>query len=206
MYKNILLADDHSVVRVGTGMILKEKYNDIVITHAENYDEVKEHLRNQTFDLLVLDISMPGSLYKNMIKDIKSVQPQIKILIFSSTDESIAVQYIKEGAEGYLNKISDEYLIIKAVESIFEKGFYYSDVLVKQVLNNQIQKPITEVLSEREFQVFKLLAEGNGNLEISNILNIGEPTVGTYKRRIYEKLEIDNIISLYKLYVHNSFD
>ncbi len=203
MYKTILIADDHFVVRVGIAMILKEKYKDIKIIYAENYYEVSEQLNQKKIELLILDINMPGSIGKDNVKEIKSIQPEIKVLIFTTNNEAVASQYIKEGADGYLNKLSDEKMILKAVESIYENGHYYSSELVQQLVNNSIKKPISEILSERELQVFKLLAQGNGNLEIANILGVKESTAGTYKKRIYEKLEINNLITLHKIYLES---
>lgn len=200
MNKKILIADDHHVVRVGTSMILKSKINDISIDFAENYTEVKQKLASQKFDLVILDIDMPESTFKLMIKELKTIQEDLLIMIFSMYKDNVAMQYIREGAEGFLNKLSDEKTIVKAVNSIFEDGFYYPPQIISQIAKGKIGINVAEILSKREFQVFELLAIGNGNLEIANILDIKIPTVGTYKRRINEKLKINNIIELLNIY------
>ncbi|ANF49108.1 DNA-binding response regulator [Chryseobacterium glaciei] len=199
MNKKILLADDHYIVTFGTSMLLKNHFSDVSIECAENYDEVKEKIRSERFDLIILDIEMPGSTFKFMVKELKRIQEDLMILIFSSAKESAALEYIHEGAEGFINKLCSEKALIKAVESIFDQGYYYPSKLIDQAFNRS-KKNGTEVLSERELQVFRLLVQGNGNLEISNILNINISTVSTYKRRIYAKLGVKNIIDLLKIY------
>jgi two-component system, NarL family, response regulator, fimbrial Z protein, FimZ len=204
MNKKILIADDHSVVRLGTAMVLEHHLTNIFCDYAENYGEVKTKLQEGKFDLLILDIDMEGSTFKFMIKELKMIQEDLPILIFSSYKENIAVEYIQEGAEGFLNKLSNEETLIKAVQTILEDGFYYTPQLIEQLSVQHKKKDIIETLSERELQVFKLLAEGNGNLEIANVLNIQMTTASTYKRRIYAKLGVDNVIDILKLY--NSYN
>lgn len=200
MNKKILIADDHSVVRLGTALVLENQFSNIFCDYAENYGEVKKKLHEERFDLLILDIDMEGSTFKLMIKELKMIQEDLPILIFSSYKENIAVEYIQEGAEGFLNKLSNEQTLIKAVQTIFEDGFYYTPQLIEQLSAHRQKKDIIETLSERELQVFRLLAEGNGNLEIANTLNIQMTTASTYKRRIYAKLGVDNVIDILKIY------
>jgi|UPI0006464134 DNA-binding NarL/FixJ family response regulator len=200
MKKKILIADDHSVVRLGTALVLENQITDIDCDYAENYDEVKEKLKEEKFDLLILDIDMEGSTYKYMIRELKNIQEDILILMFSSYKENVAVEYIQEGAEGFLNKMSSEKILVRAVRSIFEDGFYYTPQLIEQLSKYQQKKDVNEVLSERELQVFRLLAEGNGNLEIANALNIQMTTASTYKRRVFAKLGVNNVIELLKIY------
>jgi len=198
MSKKILIADDHHVVRVGTSIIVKEAFQEVLIDFAATYDEVKQKLQAEDFDLIILDIDMPGTVYKSMIKEIKSIRNDVLILVFSSYEEDIALQYYKEGINGFLNKLSEPHEIISAIESIFQKGFYYSSYIMGQMVENQ-SSPV-EILSEREFEIFKLLAQGNGNLEIANLLNVEESTIATLKRRLYKKLKISNLAQLIKIY------
>lgn len=200
MNKKILIADDHYVVRLGTSMALENNFTNLFIDYAENYSEVLAKLNASKFDLLILDINMPGSIYKNMIKDLKNIQEDLLIMIFSSFEETVALEYIQEGADGYLNKLCNERILIKAVKAIFEEGYYYPLNLVKLLTDPPQKIDIQKLLSEREVQVFTLLAEGNGNIEIANILDIQVTTVSTYKRRIYAKLGISNLVDLLKIY------
>lgn len=200
MNKKILIADDHSVVRLGTSIALEDRIDNITIDFAANYNELKEKLTHEKFDLLILDIEMEGSIYKLMISELKNIQEDLLIMIFSSSDESVAIEYILEGAEGYVNKLSNDETLAKAVRSIFQNGQYYPASLIKQFSERSDKKNPKEILSEREFQIFKLLSEGNGNLEIANLLKIQSGTMSTYKKRIYTKLGVKNLIELFKIY------
>ena len=207
MSKKILIADDHFVVRAGTSIILDSYFKDISIFYASNYINVIELLKAEIIDLLILDINMPESKYLEMIKEIKTLQNNIKILVFSVYNEDIAIQYIMEGADGYINKLSDENKIIEAVETIFNSGFYYSPDILLRIKNITVNKvPINpiDLLSKREKEIFDLLVEGNGNIEISNILNIQFSTISTYKNRIFTKLKVNNIAEIIKLYNYYS--
>ncbi|GEJ45299.1 MULTISPECIES: response regulator transcription factor [unclassified Chryseobacterium] len=200
MTKKILIADDHHVVRIGTAMILEKNFNHFEVDFAETYDEVKQKIESEKYDLIILDIELPGSILKSMVKEIKAISPETFILIFTSYKENIALQYIEEGANGFLNKQSDPENFVKAVEAIFRDGYYYTTGIINEILKGNQKKKAIENLSERELQVFNLLAKGNGNLEIANALNIEESTVGTYKRRVYQKLKISNLVELLEIY------
>ena len=200
MTKKILIADDHHVVRIGTALILEKNFNQFEIDFAETYGEAKQKIESEKYDLVILDIELPGSILKSMVKEIKTISPESLILIFTSYKENIALQYIEEGANGFLNKQSDPENFVKAVEAIFKDGYYYTSEMMNEILKGNQRKKAIENLSERELQVFNLLAKGNGNLEIANALNIEESTVGTYKRRVYQKLKISNLVELLEIY------
>ncbi|KMQ61389.1 LuxR family transcriptional regulator [Chryseobacterium angstadtii] len=199
MNEKILIADDRYVVRAGTALVLESAYPDLKIDFAENYEQVQQHLHTQHYDLLLLDIDMPGTQYKKMISELKSIQESLKILVFSGYDKNVAIQYIREGAEGYLSKQSSEEEIQEAVKSVIEKGYYYPGELIGLIIQNKKSNP-SEKLSSREYEIFKLLANGSGNLEIGNKLDIQMSTVSTYKKRIFKKLNISNIAELIKVH------
>ncbi|PWW17706.1 response regulator transcription factor [Chryseobacterium sp. AG844] len=202
MNRKIIIADDHLVVRLGTTLILESHYKDVKISCAKSYIELTEKLYAESFDLLILDINMPESKYLSMIGEIKTIQPNLKILVFSVYDNDVAVRYIIEGADGYINKLSDENNILEAVHQIFETGTYYSPDIVKKLVSSaKKDTPINplETLSEREKEIFDLLVKGYGNIEISNELNLHLSTVSTYKARIYKKLNIKNAVDLVRL-------
>lgn len=200
MTKKILIADGHHVMRIGTAMILEKNFDNFFVDFVETYPEIKQKIQQEKFDLIILDIELPGSIFKSMIKELRALNEDILILIFSFHKESIALQYFEEGANGFLNKLSDIETLIKTVESIFKDGYCYPPGVINQISQRYRKKKPTEILSERELQVFTLLAKGNGNLEIANMLDIQESTVGTYKRRVYDKLKITNLIELLKIY------
>ncbi|KIA94362.1 hypothetical protein OA93_19665 [Flavobacterium sp. KMS] len=199
---NILLADDHSVVRHGISLLLKEAFRSINITHADSFEEVISKLR-QKQDLIFLDINLPGGNSTKMVEKIKQNHPNLLILMFSAYDETqYALRYIHAGANGFLNKDSSDEEIIKAVRSVIETGKYISDVVKEKILENALNKtPINplEILSDREIEVAELLVNGEGNLEISNKLNIQMTTVSTFKNRIFEKLGINNVVRLVEI-------
>ncbi|GEN70430.1 MULTISPECIES: response regulator transcription factor [Chryseobacterium] len=200
MEKRILIADDHSVVRAGTALILRSAYPGLTIDSAENYGRVKEFLKTNHYDLLLLDIDMPGTKYTEMISELKNTQKDLKILIFSAYDQNIAIQYIRKGADGYLNKLGTEEDIKNAIKTILETGYFYPSELIPFIIKNFDGGNSIKKLSPREYQVFELLAKGNGNLEISNHLGLRINTISTFKKRIFQKLKINNIAELIELY------
>jgi len=199
--KNILIADGHYVVRTGTALVLKSKlqYN-CDIDFAETYSETKDMISEKIYDLLIIDIDIPGSIFKAMVKDLKKKQKHLKILFFSTYDDNVGIQYVEEGAAGYLSKGASEAEIIAAVTAMFEEGYYYTINMMKKLVTHSTDSHSVERLSKREFQIFKLLAQGNGNIEISNILNLKMSTISTYKKKIFEKLQVKNVVDLVRIY------
>jgi DNA-binding NarL/FixJ family response regulator len=203
----ILIADDHSIVRQGISMLLKETYKNLFINHAGIFSAVLEMLRKEPFDIIVLDISIPEGKGIQMIDEIKSIQPKVKILIFSAHEEELyALRYLKAGADGYLNKLSSETDFKDAFVSMVKTGSYISELIKNKIVENMLHKqsdnPL-ELLSNRELEIARLLVIGDGNLEIANKLDLQNSTVSTYKSRIFEKLSINNtvaLVSLFKLY------
>lgn len=201
--KNIIIADDHYVVRVGTSIIIESEFNEVKIFYAEKYTQVLDLLRTTKIDLIILDINMPESKYIEMISEIKSINAQVKILVFSVYEENIAIQYIMSGADGYLNKLSDESEIINAIKNIFEIGNYFPNKILDKIIKyarNEISTNPFENLTQKEFKIFELLMNGNGNLEISNILDLKKSTISTHKKRIFEKLNVKSIPEMINLY------
>src|SRR5690554_351787 len=195
--KKVLIIDDHYVVRAGTTLILHSNIKNLEIDQVSSYQEALAKIKGKEFDLIILDIDLPDTRNKKMISELKEIANDIKILMYTSyTDNDIAIQYIREGADGFLNKMAHEKEIVKAINDMLTFGYYFPQQLVG-VIARQIKKrnPI-EKLSERELQIFNLLTEGNGNLEISNIMGIKATTISTYKKRIFEKLDVDNLFRL----------
>lgn len=210
--KNILIADDHSIVRLGASVIIKESIADAEIVQAQTYDEVYHQLKKKSFDLLLLDINMPGGNNIKVVKEILDIQPQLKILIFSSYEENLyALRYINAGASGYLNKNTAMSELKNAINNIMMRGKYMSEAVKELYIqkltstkssfdeNNPLNK-----LSNREMDVAKHLIKGLGILEIATFLNLSSSTVSTYKSRVFEKLNVQNIPDLIELFkVHS---
>lgn len=208
MSYRILIVDDHLVVRTGMAIVLKGQIPELTIENAENFIEAISILKENVFDLIVLDINIPGSKNLEMINDIRSIQPNIKILIFSAyEEEQYGLRYILAGANGYLNKLCSEEKMILAVKSILETGKYVSDEIASKIVDARINKAVINplsALSKREFEIAELLVNGDGNLEISNKLDIHISTVSTYKIRVFEKLKINNLVELINIYKNYS--
>lgn len=206
----VLIADDHSVVRQGVSLILREAFAGMQVVHTDSFSNAVTILSDNFFDLLLLDINLPGGNRVTMIDEVRAVQKDIKILMFSAYDEEqYGLRYIKAGTQGYLNKLSSEDKIIEAVKTILEGGTYMGDKIRDRISGNTLNKasgnPL-DILSGRELEIAGLLAKGDGNLEIANKLDIGTSTVSTYKSRIFEKLGVSNVVSLvekFKLYTGN---
>jgi DNA-binding NarL/FixJ family response regulator len=207
MELNILLVDDHLVVRKGIELVIADSFPKAIVYNAENYIETLEILKTIDVDLVVLDIIINGIEDVKIMKAIKKIQPKTKILIFSCHEEEFyGLRYIKNGADGYLHKYCSEDKITEAFKNVLNDGYYYSDI-IKSKLNLKTNKksllnPI-DALSNREFEIAKMLIDGCGNLEIANKLNIQMSTVSTYKNRVFEKLDINNIVALSSFFKDN---
>lgn len=204
MTKKILIVDDHLVVRNGVAMVLEKQIEGVAIANAENFFEAIALLKEDSFDLIILDINIPGGKSTEMITDLRTIQAGVRILVFSAhEEEQYAIKYISAGANGYLNKLCSEEKMMFAINSIFESSTYISAELVNKLVEARGSKKLInplEVLSKRELQIAQLLINGNGNLEISNMLDIHMSTVSTYKARVFEKLKINNLVELINLY------
>lgn len=205
--RSILLADDHTVVRQGIALIVKEAIKDIEVFHADSFDKALELATQVKPDMVLLDINLPGGNTITMISRLMHAEPGIKVLMFSAYDEEqYALRYIHAGAKGYLNKMSSESEIIKAIQAILNGGTYISQQVKEKIVANALGTALSnplDALSDRELEIAGLLAKGEGNLEISNRLNLRMSTVSTYKARIFEKLGVNNVVSLvekYRLY------
>jgi len=157
MNKKIIIADDHPVVRTGTKLILLSNYKDLAIDQVADYKSLLLQLYQNEYDLIFLDIKMPGSINTSMINEIKKIQSNVKILIYTAYNEDVAMQYINNGADGYLNKNSSEKDILNAVNQILSYGYFYPSEIINQL--SKKSNPV-EKLSKREMQIFKLIAEG----------------------------------------------
>jgi DNA-binding NarL/FixJ family response regulator len=199
--KNILIADGHYVVRTGIAMVLESKLQySCKIDFAGTFLETKQKVSDHLYDLLIIDIDIPDSIFKAMVKELRKNQKNLKILVFAVYDDNVGIQYIGEGAAGYLNKGASESEILSAVAGILEEGYYHTPAMMKKMITQSTESRSVERLSNREFQIFKLLAEGNGNIEISNSLNLKMSTISTYKKKIFEKLQVKSVVDLVRIY------
>ena len=200
---NFLLADDHSLIRQGVVFIIEEMELDCEIYQASNLHQTLEFINKFPIDIAIIDANFPDGNSLNVLPEIKKISPDTKILIFTGIDEGPqSLKYLTAGANGFLSKMNDEEEIKNAILKMVNSGAYISPItqalLIDSIRNPAVSNPLL-LLTERELQIAKMYAEGQGNLEIANSLDIKQNTVSTLKKRIFDKLEIENIVGLIEL-------
>jgi two-component system, NarL family, invasion response regulator UvrY len=192
----VMIADDHAVVREGVKHIFSETPDIKVAGEAANGKEVLENIGKHEYDLLLLDIAMPGRDGLDILKEIKVQKPKLPVLILSMfPEEQYALRALKSGASGYLTKDSIPNELVKAVRKVLRGGNYisssFSEKLLTEITSN-ITKPLHETLSDREFQIMRMIACGKTMNEIADELSLSSKTVYTYRARILEKMGMKN--------------
>lgn len=192
--KKILLVDDHSIIRQGLKTLLEMEKDLQVTGEASSGIEALQKVRNEQYDVVVLDISMPDKNGVDTLHELKHVAPDLPVLILSGyAEEQYALNLMRNGCKGYLSKTSDPDEIIKAVRTI-AGGRKYISAGLAELMSNELIKPtarqLHETLSDREFQVFFKLAGGLTPTDIASELNISIKTVSTYRTRILEKMNL----------------
>lgn len=195
----IVIADDHTLMREGLKQILSDCADMTVAGEASNGSEVMELLRRLDFDVLVLDMSMPGKNGLDLIRHAKSARPQLPVLILSMhKEEQYAVRTMKAGAAGYLCKDSAALQLVQAIRKVAAGGLFVSPAAAEYLalaLSERGALPHTQ-LSDREFQVFHQIALGRGVTEIAAGLNLSVKTVSTHKTRVMQKMRFTNLSEL----------
>lgn len=193
---HILIVDDHAIVRRGLKQILDEEPGLAIVSEAENGQDVLEMSRHRTWDLVILDINLPGRNGLDILNELHYAYPKLPILILSMyPEDQYALRVINAGASGYLTKQSAPEDLIKAIKKILSGGKYYSDSVIDQLVSNpetRQEKPVHELLSDREFQVMVMMASGKTLSEIGENLALSIKTVSTYRKRILTKLNMKN--------------
>ncbi|MCE7065933.1 response regulator transcription factor [Dyadobacter sp. CY326] len=202
--KTILLVEDHSIVRMGVRLLIEDFMPSVTIVEAGTFADTLDILHSRHFNLVILDIKIPGGEAFNMITKIRAIQDSVRILVFSSQEEELyALHYVKAGANGFLAKDASNEDLERAVNCVLNGGTYISNVVQAQLVNNTILERETresplEILSKRELEIMDMLLTGKWTKDIAIDLNIKESTVSTYKARIYEKLQVTNVLELFK--------
>jgi two-component system invasion response regulator UvrY len=184
----IIIADDHPIVRKGLKLILEESSNIKVEDEAESGEELLHKLSQKKFDLVLLDISMPGRSGLDILKQIKLEKKNLPVLILSiHPEEQYAIRAIKAGASGYLTKDSAPEELINAINKVIRGKKYISTTLAEKIaveLDDNFEKPHHKKLSDREYEIMCLLCSGLTISEIGKKLNLSIKTISTYKARI----------------------
>jgi two-component system, NarL family, invasion response regulator UvrY len=203
----ILIADDHSIVREGLKKIIEKTSDMMVAGEATTGQEALDLVRSGEWDIALLDISMPGRGGLEALKDIKQEFPKLPVLMLSMyPEDQFAVRALRAGASGYLTKGSAPELLIGAIYKIISGGKYISPCLAEQLANEieaKSNKPPHELLSDREFQVLRMLAAGKSVKEIAFDLSLSDKTVNTYRARIMEKTRMKNNSELISYVIRN---
>ncbi len=190
----ILIADDHAIVRKGLKQILLEEYPSATIGEVADAESLLTEVINKQWDLVICDMSMPGRSGLDALGQIKQVAPQLPVLIMSMhPEDQYALRVLKAGASGYLGKDTIHDDIIKAVQTVkLGKKFITSAVAEKlaDAVSDDSDQQAHELLSDREFDVLKLLAGGKSVSEIAVQLSLSSTTVSTYRARVMEKMNI----------------
>jgi len=198
----LLIADDHAILRAGLKHLLSD-YPDIEVGgEAANGQEVLAQVRNQPWDALLLDMTMPGKSGIDLIKQIKIIVPKLPILVLSMHKEDLyAVRALKAGASGYLCKDNAEDQLVAALRKVAGGGHYISPAVAERLALDSLQGDQRDIpphtrLSDREYQIFQFLVAGTSVTEIAETLKLSVKTVSTHKSHILEKMGCDSIAEL----------
>lgn len=192
----LLLVDDHELIRAGLKQVLHAGLGDLVIGEAKSADEALSLLSQQTWDLVITDITMPGRSGLELLLEFKSLRPDMPVLVLSVlAEDEVAVRVLKSGAAGFIHKETSGEELVRAVRKVVAGGKYVSptlaDKLVLRVAAPEMDEPHKK-LSDREYVVMKMLAGGTTLTQIGKILSLSIKTISTYRSRILEKLKLDN--------------
>ena len=194
--RRILIADDHSAIRSGIKHILVNEFSNIEFGYATHAGEVLQNIKEQRWDVIILDIDMPGRNGLDILKQLKDEAINVPVLVFSfHREEQIAIRALKSGAFGYLPKDAADTELVKAINTIFSGKKYISSKVSEQLvsqLENPGNKYPHELLSDREYQTLLLIASGKTVTEIAEELSLSHPTISTYRARILVKMNMKN--------------
>ena len=192
----IVVADDHTIVREGLKQLLVAAGDLHVVGEAQDGHEVMERVRKLDFDLLLLDMSMPGKSGIELIKQVRGEKPRLRILVLSMHEEhQYAVRAVRAGASGYLTKESASKQLVEAIRKVAGGGAFISAEVAQQLALGAMPDATHaphETLSDREFQVFRLLAEGLSVTDIGVRLNLSVKTVSTHKSNLMQKMGMES--------------
>jgi two-component system invasion response regulator UvrY len=196
----VLIADDHAILRRGLTEILVRDLDEVVCGEAESAQQVIEQVQSGEWDLIILDITMPGRSGLDALRDLRKLRPKLPVLVLSMhPEDQYGKRVLKAGASGFMNKESAPEELIKAIRKILAGGRYVSPALAETLavqLNDETDRALHERLSDREFEVLRKIAVGRTVVQISEELHLSVPTVNTYRARILEKMGLSTTAEL----------
>ena len=201
--KKFLIVDDHEIVRKGVKQILSELYFPCTVIEAHNEETAFQQLKEQTFQLVLLDVQLPDTNPLNLVEFIRINQPEAKVLIFSMGAENIyAKRFLKAGAMGFVSKKTGLEELKKGIDLALNNRRYISDTLAELLAtepnHDHLGNPF-ERLTAREMEIANLLINGKSVSDIGEQLHLSVSTVGTHKARLFDKLGIENLAQLIEL-------
>jgi two-component system invasion response regulator UvrY len=203
----VLIADDHAVVRQGLKQILGDTPEMAVAGEATNGQEVLDKVRAETWDVVILDISMPDRSGLDILKQLRSERPKLPVLVLSMySEDQFAMRVLKAGASGYLTKDSASDELVKAVRKVASGGKYVSPFLAEKLafeIGSDANKLPHETLSDREFQVLRMIATGKAVGEIAAELSLSPKTISTYRARLMKKMNLTTNADLIHYAIQN---
>ena len=204
---NILVADDHAIVRAGLKQYVSDSKDMTVLGEACNGEETLNKALKNEYDVVVLDITMPDINGLDILKQLKTQKPQLKILVLTMhPEEQYAMRVFKAGASGYLTKESAPQELISAIRKVASGGKYVSPSLAEKLASyfeENLGKPLYQKLSDREYQVMCMIASGKRLRDIAKELTLSVKTVSSYRSRILQKLNIKSNAELIRYAVDN---
>ena len=196
----LLVADSHPIVRKGLELLFVTSPHIQVVGGVDNGEAIFDFLKEHRIDIILCEIDLPKLNGITALRRLKREHPEVKTIMFTSQPEEIyAINTIKAGADGYLNKAANIITLKEAILKVHEGGTYLSNDIAEQMtLGRRVTRSgsVYKKLSTREIEVLKLLSSGRKNKEVAHELNINEKTVSTYKARLMKKLNVNNIVDL----------
>jgi DNA-binding NarL/FixJ family response regulator len=203
----ILVADDHPLLRSGLRQVLAQEPDLMVAGEAEDSEQVLQCVEQESWDIVILDITMPGRSGLDVLRDLRKKRPDLPVLVLSMhAEDQFAVRAIKAGANGYISKDNAATEVVRAIRKILTGKKYVSPRLAEilaDALNSETDRPLHETLSDREFQVLCQLASGKTVSQIAAEISLSVKTVSTYRARILEKMSMRNNAELTRYAIQN---
>ena len=200
----VLLVEDHPLFRDQLTQLINRDLGMVVCGEADNIEQALTIIEKQRPDIAIVDITLRGSSGLELVKNLKVRDINIPVLVLSMHDESIyGERALRAGARGYITKYAASSEVMQAIRKVLDGEIYLSKGMTAQVLQRLADKgspagaPVTELLTDRELEVFQLVGHGRNTHEIAQHLHLGEPTIDTYRARIKEKLRLKNSAELY---------
>lgn len=205
--KKILIVDDHPIVRDGLKQILGDTDDLVVSGEAGNADEALALVRDSDFDLVVLDITLPGRTGIDLLRDLRRERPALPVLMLSiHPEDELGIRAVKAGASGFLSKECASDDLVRAIQLIVSGNKYISRALADRLIEEiqrDTNRPPHEQLSDREYEVMSLIATGSSMKEVAAALSLSKSTVSTYRARILDKLSVKSNAEITRYAIHH---